>query len=161
MLVTEIATKEVRTTHPDSSLSEAGVQLRNADCGALPVVDQQRKLVGIITDRDICLALTKENTPASLMTVEEAMSHSVEVCAPGDDIGYAIELMVRHHVGRLPVCSSEGLLLGIVTLSDILLAGGPEIGGLDDRALLTILRLIVSRRRAIREARMIEEHPTV
>jgi predicted transcriptional regulator len=101
------------------------------NCGALPVVDAGRT-VAMLTDRDICLALAREDRRPSDMRVDEAMSKGVHFLGADDAIGRALQLMRRWRVRRLPVLGKDGSLKGILTLNDIALratVGGSENGG--------------------------------
>jgi CBS domain-containing protein len=158
MRVSEAAVQEVQTVREDATLAEAGRRLRDAECGVLPVVDPDHHLVGILTDRDLALALVAGETSASGMSVGEAMTRDVFRCRPDDDVRAALRLMAEHGIRRLPVCTTEGLLCGILSVDDLLLASSRQP---DDRELLDALRRIARSYREKREARMIEEHPTI
>jgi len=158
MLVREAAVQEVLSAREDASLAEAGTLLRNADCGALPVVDADYRLIGILTDRDIALALADGDASASAVKVGEAMTRDLQTCRPDEDVRVALRRMAEHGIRRLPVCTADQKLLGILSIDDLLLA---ERRGLDDRELLDALRRIAGGYREKREARAIEEHPTV
>lgn len=158
MRVSEAAVQDVQTVRDDASLAEAGRRLRDADCGVLPVVDPDHHLVGILTDRDLALALVAGDLTASGMTVGEAMTRDVIRCRPDDDVRTALGRMAEHGIRRLPVCTAEGLLCGILSVDDLLLAPTRPA---DERELLDALRRIARSYREKREARMIEEHPTI
>jgi CBS domain-containing protein len=158
MLVSEAAVRDVQTVKEGASLAEAGRLLRDAECGVLPVIESNHRLVGIVTDRDVALALAAEDSPASGMTVGEAMTRDVQTCRPEEDVRVALRRMAEHGVRRLPVCVAEGLLVGILSVDDLLLADQTP---LDDREMAEAFRRIARRYREKREARMIEEHPTI
>jgi CBS domain-containing protein len=121
MKVRDIMTEELRCCQPDTNLAAATELMWNNDCGVLPVVDDG-KLAGIITDRDICVALGTRNRPAADMAVRDVATHEVQTCAPDDDVHTAMGIMRRAKVHRLPVVSDGGQLEGIVALNDIVLA---------------------------------------
>jgi CBS domain-containing protein len=158
MRVSEAAVQEVLTAREDASLAEAGTLLRNADCGSLLVIDADYRLIGILTDRDIALALADGDASASALKVGEAMTRDLETCRPDEDVRIALRRMAEHGIRRLPVCTPDQKLLGILSIDDLLLAA-PR--ALDDRELLEALRRIARGYREKREARIIEEHPTV
>lgn len=160
MRVSEIAVRDVQHVHPEASLAEAGQLMRASDCGALPVVNADLVVVGMLTDRDICLALASEDAPASRLTAGETMTRDLATCGPEDDLHVALDLMARHTVRRLPVCTPEGRLFGILSINDVLLASGPETG-IRSAEVVRVLRTIEERYREKREARQIEEHPTI
>jgi CBS-domain-containing membrane protein len=93
----------------------------SVDCGVLPVISDDGKVIGLITDRDIAIALGTRNRLASDLPVSEVMSKQVYFCAADDDIHAALKTMRKDRVRRLAVISDEGLLEGIVSLNDIAL----------------------------------------
>jgi CBS domain-containing protein len=97
-----------------------------ADCGILPVVDDVGKLVGIVTDRDMYIALATRNKLASQLTVGEVARKDVFTCGPDDDVHAVLATMKRHHIRRLPVEGFGRTVAGIVSMNDILLAAGPR-----------------------------------
>jgi CBS domain-containing protein len=109
----------------------------DGDCGILPVVDTEGKLVGVVTDRDMYIALATRNKLASQVTVGEVAGTTVVTCAPEDDVHVALATMRDHRVRRLPVAGFGGTLLGIVSMNDILLATGPDQGVRTDKVVDT------------------------
>ena len=102
MKVRDIMTTAPETCGPKTNLASVTAHLWRADCGVLPVIDQDRKLIGIISDRDICIALGTRDRPASEVVVDEVMSSSVQTCRAEDDVSVALGLMKEHRVRRLP-----------------------------------------------------------
>lgn len=92
-----------------------------SDCGVLPVVDEKNKVVGVITDRDACIALTTSDRRASALKVDQVVRSRAFVCDPDDDVQSALSLMRREHVHRLPVVNRAGMLEGILSINDIIL----------------------------------------
>ena len=89
------------------------------DCGAIPLVEDG-KPVGILTDRDIAIAVTMQNRPASDICVSELGRRGIVVCKTGDKLASALKTMSKHRVRRLPVVDGDGNMTGIITISDIL-----------------------------------------
>ena len=86
-------------------------------------------MIGIVTDRDICIALGTRGQPAGGVTVAEVMSANVYSCAPDDDIHVALRAMRDGRVRRLPVISKKGDLVGVISMDDVLLrAQVPSFG---------------------------------
>ncbi len=112
-------TREVRVCTIHDSLNAAARIMWDHDCGCVPIVDGHGRLVGIVTDRDICMAAYTQGLPLSAIPVERVMSPRVISCARGDDLEAAHRLMRTHEIHRLPVGDSRGRLLGILSLSDI------------------------------------------
>jgi len=121
MRVQDIMTKPAKYCTSGMNLAQAAELLWTAGCGALPVVDDHQDVIGILTDRDICIRLGTNNCRPSEVTVAEAMTRRVAVCHPDDDIHSALCAMRRGKVRRLPVVSSGGKLQGILCLSELLL----------------------------------------
>lgn len=122
--VAELATpaeKLMRPAHAcraSDTLNEAARLMWEFDCGAVPVVNDEGRLVGIITDRDICMAAYTRGQTLSDSTVESVMATHVTVVAPKDTLEAIIVLMKQRQVRRIPVVD-EGHLVGIVSLADI------------------------------------------
>jgi Ala-tRNA(Pro) deacylase len=90
------------------------------DCGAIPVLERGTEhVVGMITDRDICMATLTQDRPPSAIRVHEAMSRTVVSCAPNNTIAHAEALLRQHQIRRLPVVDDHGRLLGILSLADL------------------------------------------
>jgi signal-transduction protein with cAMP-binding, CBS, and nucleotidyltransferase domain len=90
------------------------------DCGCATVVDAHSKLIGIITDRDICMAAYTQGTPLEAIPIERAMSPKVISCTRTDDLDTAHRLMRTHEIHRIPVVDSRGRPIGILSLSDVI-----------------------------------------
>jgi len=95
--------------------------LWNRNCGMLPVVDAQQKVIGVVTDRDLCMALGTRNRLPGDVTVGEVVSGQIYSCKAQDDIRAALETMASRKVRRLPVVNEKGLLEGILSIDDIVL----------------------------------------
>lgn len=119
MLVKSIMTSDVKVCSPETSLAAVARIMASRDCGIVPVVDSQHKLLGIVTDRDICLAVaTKFRTPEEL-PVGEIMTRKVYTCSPDDEARTAMNSMKNHAVRRLPVVSVDGRLNGLISIDDL------------------------------------------
>ena len=112
---------EVRTCQPGTNLAAAIEIMWANDCGALPVLDDRGKVVGMITDRDITIALWSKNRLPSDVVVSDVKPQGVYTCAAADDIHAALETMQNKQVRRLPVVGKDGSLLGMLCLNDIAL----------------------------------------
>ncbi len=153
--------KDVMTTGslkyctPETNLHNAAESMREANCGVLPVVDKNKKVLGIVTDRDICLSLAR-NSPQALekRTIGEIMTHDVKTVRSNEDVSEAFRKMREKKVSRLPVVDEKGSLQGIVSLNKLLNAtivkGRDELGTIYDSGenLLKTLHAISTRREA-------------
>jgi CBS domain-containing protein len=120
MLVKSVMTSDVKVCTPETSVAAAARIMSSRDCGIVPVVDSQHKLLGLITDRDICLAVaTKFRSPDELR-VSEIMTRKAYTCSPDDDVRVALNLMKNHTVRRVPVVSTDGHLFGLISIDDLM-----------------------------------------
>lgn len=122
MKVTEIMTAQPKIASPGTTLAAAAHLLWDADCGILPVLEGG-KLVGVVTDRDMYIALATRNKPASQITVGDVIIDTVWACGPEDDVQVALDTMRARRVRRLPVVA-DGSLVGIISMNDVVLAAG-------------------------------------
>jgi CBS domain-containing protein len=121
MKVKELMTSNVKCCTLDTNLAAAAKIMWEGDCGALPVTDERGKLVGVITDRDICIAGATRSRTEGEIPVQDVISRALYTCAPGDDVRVVLETMRAQKVRRLPVVDHAGRLAGIVSLHDIAL----------------------------------------
>ena len=120
MLVEKLMTTEVEVCRPEASLAEAAAVMWRRDCGVVPVVGEGGAVEGMITDRDICMALATRRAYASDVKVGEVMARGVLTCTPEDDVREALELMRKHRLRRLPVVDAHGRLAGLLSLADVI-----------------------------------------
>ncbi|HEY6298280.1 MAG TPA: CBS domain-containing protein [Candidatus Binatus sp.] len=113
-------TRDVRSCTIHDSLNAAARIMWDHDCGCATVVDAHGKLIGIITDRDICMAAYTQGTPLEAIAIERAMSPKVIACTRTDDLDTAHRLMRTHEIHRVPVVDSRGRPIGILSLSDVI-----------------------------------------
>jgi CBS domain-containing protein len=124
MKVKQIMTGEPKTCGPHTTLAAAANLMLEGDCGILPVVENGT-LAGVVTDRDMYIALATRNKLASDVKVSEVARKTVLTCEPEDDVHAVLATMKQGRVRRLPVVGFGGTVLGIVSMNDILLAAGP------------------------------------
>ncbi|GJL48935.1 MAG: inosine-5-monophosphate dehydrogenase [Nitrospirales bacterium] len=118
MKVRELMTKSVSTCEPNTNLAAAAIMMLDSDCGILPVVGSENKLLGVLTDRDITIALATKGKMASEVFVHEVVQDHTDSCAQEDDMKRALEIMADGKVRRLPVVNEEGVLQGIISIND-------------------------------------------
>ncbi len=130
MFVSDVMTAKPVTIGPDDTLRTAIARMKENECRRLPVVNQQGMLIGIVTDRDTRLALHSPYVLHERWQDEALLDNiSVRLCMtptpitvePNTDIADAVSLMLRHHIGGLPVLLGE-TLVGIITTTDVMTA---------------------------------------
>jgi CBS domain-containing protein len=123
MKVKDFMTTDVKTCSPDTTVAEAAHLMWDGDCGILPVVNDG-ELVGVVTDRDMYIALATQNARAAQLKVGAVATKKLASCAPEDDVQAALATMRQSRVRRLPVVGFGGAVLGILSMNDIVLAAG-------------------------------------
>lgn len=121
MKVKEVMTPNATAIWLTESLADAAKLMWDNDCGVLPIIKDGRKVVGMITDRDICMAMAMRDTNPSGVSVEEVMSGQVYAVKPEDDVDQALHEMQEHKIRRLPVVNVDGELEGILSMNDLVL----------------------------------------
>ena len=121
MLVENLMSRQVQSCQLGDSLAHAAQMMWQHDCGAIPVCagDGVQRVVGMITDRDICMSALFQAKPLSDLRVNEAMSKSVTTVRPSDSLAQVERVMGNAHIRRLPVVDREGTLLGMISLADL------------------------------------------
>ncbi len=148
MKVQDIMTPDVQSCGPDTNLSTAAKMMWDSDCGALPVLSPEGKVLGMVTDRDICMSVATKNKAPFEVTVGETISGKAFSCRPWDDVHAALELMKRERIRRLPVVDDDGILQGILALNDLVLnaQGGKAKAQLSNDDVMDALKAISSHR---------------
>jgi CBS-domain-containing membrane protein len=156
MRVQDWMTDDVRTCNTETSLNDAAYQMWCADCGILPVVSEDRTVVGMITDRDVCMAACLRGGTLKDLKVGDAMARTVFTCQPTDSIEDAIRCMADHQVRRVPVVDARGKLVGILAANDL----ARQIVGLaDERSRTRLTPRFVEALASICETRATTEVP--
>ena len=119
MNVDQAMTRDVKACGPNDSLSRAAQVMWESDCGCIPVVDGEGRAVAMLTDRDICMAAYTRGQPLSDMTVASAASGRLISVQPEDTLATAEQRMREHKVRRLPVVGSDGKLVGLLSINDL------------------------------------------
>jgi len=121
MKLAAIMTGGIQTITPHASLAEAAKKMASQDIGSLPVCDEPRRVVGIITDRDITVRAVARGMDPNQTRVEDVMTRDVLSCSSESEVEDACELMERRQVRRLLVTGQDEAPVGIVSLGDIAL----------------------------------------
>lgn len=119
MLVRDVMSRTVYHCTAERSLREAAHLMRTHDVGCLPVVNEEGSPIGMLTDRDICMAASDRDEPLHELRVSCAMSKGVFSCRETDSTDEAERTMRDWLVYRLPVINTLGELIGVVSLTDI------------------------------------------
>jgi CBS domain-containing protein len=119
--------RPVETCTESDTLNLAAKLMWDFDIGCLPVVNDSQQVIGIITDRDICMAAYTQGKKLQDIKVSSVMSKEIFFCNPEDTIARAEEIMRLHQVRRLPVLDDDQKLLGILSLNDLVLEAEREI----------------------------------
>ena len=139
MLVKDLMTRKVSSCRPENNLAELAAVMWNDRCGALPILDGSGRVMGIITDRDVCIALGTRNIRASEVLVREVSLPGYIHCSPDNDVREALKTMATEEVSRLPVVDEAGQLVGILSIDDIVFRAGGGRSGLSDREIVDAL----------------------
>jgi CBS domain-containing protein len=159
MKVRDIMTAPALTCAPETSVAVAARRMKASDYGSLPVVDRKGQLVGIVTDRDMCLALADTTRNALNIAVREAMTPKVRFVRLDDDAHDALAMMKRARIRRLPVCDHDGRLQGMLSIEDVVVRG-LEAGGITIHEIVDALRGMYVRTPAAVEPLAVEHAPT-
>jgi CBS domain-containing protein len=131
MRIEQLMTKVTRTCRSGHSLGEAAQMMRDSDCGCLPVTvgDGSQRLLGMITDRDICMAIRFDAGALPDLRVEDAMTEVVRACNPGDPVSEAMAIMGEARLRRLPVVDESERVIGLLSLADLALEAARQTIG--------------------------------
>ena len=122
MRVESIMSTDVACCRHDATVLEAADVMRAFDRGAIPVVDRDRRLVGIVTDRDVVVRLAASESRDWSAPVSLLMTPEPTRCHPDDTVQEALALMKGARAGRLPVVDDADRLVGVLSINDAVLA---------------------------------------
>jgi CBS domain-containing protein len=117
----EIMTKNPVCCLPEDTAEQAALLMRGEDVGPLPVIEnyETKRLVGILTDRDLVLKVVATGRRPSDAHVEEVMTQNPLTCHPGDELQEVLDIMMYRQVRRVPVVDEQHALLGIISQADV------------------------------------------
>jgi CBS domain-containing protein len=122
MKVRELMSTPPQTCRADANLGAIARVMWNHDCGFMPLVDGSGKVVGVITDRDICIATATRHRLPDSISAAETTTGQVYACMPDERVIDALATMKEFKVRRLPVVDATGQLQGVISINDIVLA---------------------------------------
>ncbi len=120
MKVEDVMTKDVASCGPDDVLAVPARVMWEHNCGVVPVVDADKSVLGVLTDRDICMSALIEGKTLHELTVDATMTGEVWSCRPDDKVEVVTDLMENHQLRRVVVTDEEGTLVGVVSLRDLI-----------------------------------------
>jgi len=129
MQVRDVMTKRTVSCNPETNVAEAALLMWKNSCGFLPVIGEGGNVIGVITDRDISIALGTRNERPTQVRVWDVMPKKLFTCTAEDDVHSALKTLQASKIRRLPVIDREGALVGVLSIDDIVLkARGHVIG---------------------------------
>jgi CBS domain-containing protein len=160
MKVHHVMTANPFTCRLDTPLDEASRMMNEGHSGTLVVVNRRHHPAGILTDRDLAMAVGKTPRPPSEILVQEAMTSPVHTCTADDNLSTALERMASAEVRRLPVLDASGALTGIVSMDDVVVWGLHD-GGVTRKELLRALRAVCGPQERLLRRDDLDESPEV
>jgi CBS domain-containing protein len=121
MQVKDVMTTDLGYCIPEEATTKAAYLMKQLDIGIVPIVasESNKQLLGVVTDRDLCMAVIAEGLDPRTVKLEQCMSTAVVATLPEDDIDLAINLMRDHQIRRVPVVNTAGKLEGMVSTADV------------------------------------------
>lgn len=124
MKVREVMTPSPETCGPQTDVATCARLMWDGDFGFLPVVGSRGELLGVVTDRDLCMAVAMQDRRPGEILVREVMTRNVHRVTTDETVERVLQLMKDYQVRRVPVTDAKGTLEGVVTLNDLALSAG-------------------------------------
>jgi CBS domain-containing protein len=130
MKVEQLMTRDVASCGAEDTLNDAARIMWERDCGFVPVLERGEggRVVGIVTDRDLCMAVYTRGRTLAEIRIRDVMSTQVRACRPAETLAVAEATMREAQVHRLPVVDAAGQLVGVISLADIAREAAREAG---------------------------------
>ena len=119
MLIRELMSANVKSCGEDTDLATVAKIMWDGDCGIVPVLSDERRVRGVITDRDICIAAATRSMRPADIRAREVMSRDVATCSEDDEVRTALGTLKDSRVRRLPVVDRQQRLVGIISMNDL------------------------------------------
>ena len=121
MTCSEIMTKDPECCVPSDSVMKVAQLMKSEDVGPIPIVEdkEEKKLTGIVTDRDLAVKVVAEARDPKTTQVEEVMSEGLVTCRENDDVQSVLKLMEDNQLRRIPVVDRNDRLMGIIAQADV------------------------------------------
>ncbi len=115
----DLMTRNVATVHRNDTAQQAARIMRDYDCGAIPVVDRENRMIGMVTDRDITIRLVASGADPRFAQVGDCMTDEVFSCHEDDRVEDCMRAMSEHQVRRMPIVDDRNRVLGIISQGDL------------------------------------------
>lgn len=117
----EVMTKNPVCCLPNDMVAKVAKSMKRKNVGSIPVIENEktRKLVGIVTDRDLALKIVAKGLDAQSTKVEAVMTRKVVTCSTEDDLQKALDAMSEHQLRRIPIVDKDHIILGIIAQADV------------------------------------------
>jgi CBS domain-containing protein len=114
-------TKNPTCCLPNDTVTQAAELMKSENIGSIPVIEneQTKKLIGIVTDRDLTLKIVADGLDAKSTKVETVMTRKVVTCRAEDDLQQALDAMAEHQLRRIPVVDNDNKVVGIIAQADV------------------------------------------
>jgi CBS domain-containing protein len=134
MKAEDVMTRDVKSCFVDETAAEAAHVMWENDCGAVPVIDRENRLMGMVTDRDLCMAAYTQGRLLRDIALSTAASRTLVSARRHDEVSVVETLMERHQLRRIPIVDGDRRLIGVVTMNDLVRharADEPSLGPAD------------------------------
>ena len=117
----DLMTKDPVCCLPESTVADAARLMKRENIGPIPVIENEetRRLVGIVTDRDLALKIVAKGQDAKSTKVEAVMTRQIVTCRAGDDLQMALDAMAEHQLRRIPIVDNDNKIVGIIAQADV------------------------------------------
>lgn len=117
----DVMTSDLTCCTPADTVHVVAQSMKAKDVGAMPVIDshEKKRVIGIVTDRDLVLKVVAEDLNPRKTKVEDVMSRNIVTCKTGDSWQIAVDAMAKHQLRRIPVVDPDGRLAGIIAQADV------------------------------------------
>jgi len=119
MTARDVMTRSPRTARPSDSVQQISQIMIDEDCGIVPITDQDGRLLGVVTDRDIVCRLVARGIDMKEARARDVMTDEVECVTEHEDLHSVLRLMSEHQVRRIPVVARGDRLMGIISMADL------------------------------------------
>jgi CBS domain-containing protein len=119
----EVMTKKPVCCLPDNLVTKAAQLMKSEHVGSIPVIENEetKKLVGIVTDRDLTIRIVAEGLDAKSTKVETVMARKLVTCSAEDDLQKAVDAMSKNQLRRIPIVDDDNKILGIIAQADVVM----------------------------------------